>query len=309
VYAFKCFLAPSGVEEFPPVTEQDLRTVFPVLATLGVPLMVHAELPTHLATSGGTAGTSYSAYLASRLPEAERAAIEMLVRLVEWCAVPVHVVHLSSAQGLAVVRAARARGLPITAETCPHYLAFSSDEISSRATEFKCAPPIRDSAQRDALWQGLLDGDIDMIVSDHSPASPELKAKGGDFFVAWGGIASIQLSLAAVWTAAASRGISIEKVVQWMCAAPAALAALDRRKGRIAAGHHADLVIWDPDTTFVVDPKRLYHRHPMTPYAGRRLRGTVRATYLRGRVAYRDGAFRTPRGALLSAAPTRQPNA
>jgi allantoinase len=309
VFAFKCFLAPSGVDEFPRVDEADLRTAFPVLAKLGTPLMVHAELPAYL-TSGRPGGnTGYASYLASRPAEAEGAAIDLLVRLVAWCRVPVHVVHVSSARGVAAIRSARARGLPLTAETCPHYLAFSAEEIPPRATEYKCAPPIREAAQRDALWQGLLDGDLDMIASDHSPAPPDMKASGGDFVAAWGGIASLQLGLAAVWTAAARRGIGMEKVIQWMSAAPAALVGLDRRKGRIAAGFDADLAIWDPEATFVVDPKRLYHRHPLTPYAGNLLRGIVSATYLRGRVVYRDASFRAPRAVLLAAGPISRQHA
>jgi allantoinase len=270
--------------------------------------MVHAELPAYL--KDGTPGnTGYPAYLASRPPEAEKAAIDLVVRLMDWCRVPVHVVHVSSAQGVQAIRAARARGLPLTAETCPHYLAFTSVDIPTRATEFKCAPPIREPAHRDALWQGLLDGDLDMIVSDHSPAPSTMKATGGDFFAAWGGIASLQLGLAVVWTAAARRGIGVEQVIRWMAGAPAALVALDKRKGRIAEGCDADLVVWDPDAEFVVDPKRLYHRHPLTPYAGNRLHGVVTETFLRGRVVYRDGAFRAPRGVLLAAGPVPRSHA
>jgi allantoinase len=207
------------------------------------------------------------------------------------------------------IRAARARGLPLTAETCPHYLACSAVDVPTRATEFKCAPPIREPVHRDALWQGLLDGDLDMIVSDHSPSPSTMKATGGDFFAAWGGIASLQLGLAAVWTAAEKRGIGLEKVIQWMGSAPAALVGLAKRKGHIAEGCDADLVVWDPDATFIVDPKRLFHRHPLTPYAGNRLHGVVSETYVRGRVVYRDGTFRAPRGVLLAAGPTPRPNA
>jgi allantoinase len=307
-FAFKCFLAPSGVDEFPRVDEADLRAAFPVLAKLGAPLMVHAELPAYL--RDGVAGhTGYAAYLASRPEEAERAAIDLLVRLMDWCRVPIHIVHVSSARGVEAIRAARARGLPLTAETCPHYLAFSAVDVPTRATEFKCAPPIREPVHRDALWQGLLDGDLDMIVSDHSPSPSTMKATGGDFFAAWGGIASLQLGLAAVWTAAEKRGIGLEKVIQWMGSAPAALVGLAKRKGHIAEGCDADLVVWDPDATFIVDPKRLFHRHPLTPYAGNRLHGVVSETYVRGRVVYRDGTFRAPRGVLLAAGPTPRPHA
>jgi allantoinase len=308
VLAFKCFLVDSGVDEFPGVHEDDLREAFPVLATLGVPLMVHAEHPAHIVTPPARGSTTYATYLASRPPSAERAAIEMLVRLVEWCRVPVHIVHLSSAEGLAAVRAARVQGLPITAETCPHYLTFSADEIPDGATAYKCAPPIRSAAERDALWQGLLRHDIDLVVSDHSPAPPALKDGGGDFFAAWGGIASLQLGLSAMWTAAAARGVGLAELASWMAVGPATLVGLQRRKGHIASGRDADLVVWDPAASAVVDPAALQHRHPVTPYAGRRLRGAVHATYLRGRLVYRDGDFSAPRGELLSAPPNSRPH-
>jgi allantoinase len=305
VLAFKCFLVHSGVDEFPGVGEDDLREAFPVLAPLGAPLMVHAEHPAHIVTPPAGGSTAYAPYLASRPPRAERAAVEMLVRLMEWCRVPVHVVHLSSAEGLTAVRDARARGLPITAETCPHYLTFAAEEIPDGATQYKCAPPIRAGTERAALWHGLLTGDVGLVVSDHSPAPPAIKAGGGDFFAAWGGIASLQLGLPAVWTAASARGVSLVELARWMCAAPADLVGLGRRKGRLAAGRDADLVVWDPSASFVVDPALLQHRHPLTPYAGRRLRGVVSATYLRGRLAYRDGDFTTPRGELLVAPENR----
>jgi len=245
--------------------------------------------------------TEYASWLASRPPAAERAAIEMLVRLMEWCRVRVHIVHLSSAEGLAAVRAARARGLPITCETCPHYLTFAADDIPACATEYKCAPPIRSAQEREALWQGLMRGEIDQVVSDHSPAPPEIKSGGGDFFSAWGGIASLQLGLPAVWSGAAARGVGLAEIARWMAGAPATLVGLQRRKGHIASGRDADLVVWDPGDSFVVDPAGLEHRHPVTPYAGRRLRGVVHATYLRGRLVYRDGVFSPPRGELLAA--------
>ncbi|HEY4954744.1 MAG TPA: allantoinase AllB, partial [Gemmatimonadaceae bacterium] len=218
VRAFKCFLAPSGVDEFPAVSEQDLRQAFPVLARLGLPLMVHAEDPARLRAGPPGGSKVYADYLASRPVESERSAIELLVRLMEWCPTPVHVVHLSSARSLDVVRAARKKGLPLTVETCPHYLTFSAEEVADGATEYKCAPPIRNEAEREALWQALVAGEIDLIASDHSPCPPILKEPGGDFFSAWGGIASLQLSLAAVWTGARARGIAPEKIAEWMSA-------------------------------------------------------------------------------------------
>jgi allantoinase len=284
VCAFKCFLSPSGVAEFPPVGEADLHEAFPVLARLGLPLMVHAEDPGGLLPGGP--GQRYADYLASRPVAAERAAIALLVRLMEGCPTPVHVVHLSSATSLDLVRDARGRGLPLTVETCPHYLTFAAEEIPEGATEYKCAPPIRDGVEREGLWRALLAGEIDLVASDHSPCPPAMKATQGDFFSAWGGIASLQLSLAAVWTGARARGVRPERVAEWMSAAPARLARLSGTKGALAAGHDADIVVWDPEASFVVDPAALLHRHKVTPYAGRELFGVVRATYAGGKLAF-----------------------
>jgi allantoinase len=196
---------------------------------------------------------------------------------------PVHIVHLSSASSLDIVRPARARGLTLTVETCPHYLTFTAEAIPDGATEYKCAPPIRDEAERDALWDALIAGEIDLVASDHSPCPPELKETEGDFFAAWGGIASLQLSLSAVWTGARARGVKPERIAHWMSAAPARLAGLHNRKGALAAGYDADIVVWDPKARFVVDPKKLLHRHKVTPYAGRELFGRVTATYVAGK--------------------------
>ncbi|MDP9178337.1 MAG: allantoinase AllB, partial [Gemmatimonadota bacterium] len=215
VRAFKCFLSPSGVDEFPAVSESDLRESFPILARLGVPLMVHAEDPSRLA-SNGKSSRVYADYLASRPVSAEESAIATLVRLLDWCPTPVHVVHLSSARSLAIIRAARDRGLPITVETCPHYLTFAAEEIPDGATEYKCAPPIREAAERAALWSALVGGEIDLVASDHSPCPPAMKETVGDFFGAWGGIASLQLSLSAVWTGARVRGVAPERIAEWM---------------------------------------------------------------------------------------------
>ncbi len=281
VRAFKCFLSPSGVDEFPHVTERDLAKAFPVLARLGLPLMVHAEDPALLLPGGSS--SSYADYLASRPVEAEHAAIELLVGLMSRSRAPVHVVHLSSATSLEIIRAAKRRGLPLTVETCPHYLTFAAEDIPDGATEYKCAPPIRSRAERDALWDALIAGDMDLVASDHSPCPPNMKRTHGDFFPAWGGIASLQLSLPAVWTGARARGVSPERIAEWMSAAPARLAGLGHRKGAIAEGYDADMVLWDPDASFVVDPAKLFHRHRVTPYAGRELFGVVRATYVAGR--------------------------
>ncbi len=282
VRAFKCFLSPSGVDEFPAVSERDLRKAFPVLARLGLPLMVHAEDPAYLLPGRGSS-RKYGDYLTTRPVAAERAAIALLTQLMARAPTPVHIVHLSSASSLAIVRTARARGLPLTVETCPHYLTFAAEEIPDGATEYKCAPPIRDEAERDALWDALIAGDIDLIVSDHSPCPPEMKETEGDFFSAWGGIASLQLSMSAVWTGARSRGVKPERIAEWMSAAPARVAGLQSRKGALAAGYDADIVVWDPKARFVVDPAQLLHRHKVTPYAGRELFGRVTATYVGGK--------------------------
>lgn len=282
VRAFKCFLAPSGVDEFPAVDENDLRKAFPVLARLGLPLMVHAEDPACLLAGPSGGSKVYADYLVSRPVESERSAIELLVRLMEWCPTPVHVVHLSSASSLDIVRSARARGLPITVETCPHYLTFAAEDIPDGATEYKCAPPIRGAAEREALWRALVDGEIDLVASDHSPCPPILKEPGGDFFSAWGGIASLQLSLAAVWTGARARGIGPGRIAEWMSTGPARLARLEGRKGALAAGYDADIVIWNAESGFTVDPVALEHRHAVTPYAWTELYGRVLATYVGG---------------------------
>jgi allantoinase len=282
VRAFKCFLSPSGVDEFPAVSERDLREAFPVLARLGLPLMVHAEDPAFLLPGRGSS-RKYGDYITTRPVAAERAAITLLVELMAWTPTPVHIVHLSSASSLDLVRTARERGLPLTVETCPHYLTFAAEEIPDGATEYKCAPPIRDAAERDALWDALVAGDIDLIASDHSPCPPTMKETGGDFFAAWGGIASLQLSLSAAWTEARARGSKPDRIAQWMSAAPARLAGLQSRKGALTAGYDADIVLWDPDARFVVDPTQLLHRHKVTPYLGRELFGKVSATYVGGR--------------------------
>jgi allantoinase len=286
VRAFKCFLAPSGVDEFPAMTESQLRHAWPTLSDLGLPLMVHAEHPRMMLPTPAGGSARYADYLASRPAGAESAGIELIVKLMKDFPVPVHIVHLSSASSLAIVNDARRRGLPITVETCPHYLTFAAEEIPDGATEYKCAPPIREAAEREALWDALASGEIDLIASDHSPCPPEMKETNGDFFPAWGGIASLQLSLPAVWTGALARGFAVEWVSHWMSRCTAVLAGYDAHKGRLLAGYDADIVVWDPEASFVVDPSLLFHRHKVTPYAGRELLGVVRQTYVCGRLAY-----------------------
>ena len=306
VRAFKCFLVPSGVPEFEHVTAADLHEAMPVLASLGLPLMVHAELPAPIeaATLEAAAGdpTAYATYLASRPPAAEHEAVALVIRMAEATRARIHIVHVSTSESAAMVAHARARGVHVTAETCPHYLYFDAEHIPSGATEFKCAPPIRDAAHRDALQAALVSGQLDMVASDHSPCPPILKRRDvGDFFVAWGGIASLQLGASVVWTVMQQRGSKLEQLSNWMSAAPAQLAGLSDTKGRIATGYDADIVLFDPDGELTVQADMLLHRHPLTPYLGATLRGTVEATFVRGVLAYERGTgpAKTPPGRLL----------
>ena len=336
VRGFKCFLVPSGVDEFPHVDESDLRLALPILARRGVPLLVHAE---SLAFIGGgpfdfrpqvvdgraqrghtgpprrpdVEAASYANYLATRPPAAEVDAVRLMVRLAREFNARVHIVHVACAEAADEIAQAKGQGVPITAETCPHYLTFAAEDIRDGATEFKCAPPIREAHHREALWDALQRGVLDLVATDHSPAPPAMKCPG-DFMRAWGGIASLELSLPATWTgllahvrADACVGPEADTPVRpdetgyatlarWMSVEPAMLAGLSDRKGRIAAGYDADLVVWDPDAEFAVDATRLHQRHALTPYAGRTLRGVVRTTYLRGERVW-DGERVTTDGA------------
>ena len=304
VLGFKCFLAPSGVAEFEHVGEADLRAAMPVLARLRLPLLVHAESPSELLPLDSPS-REYRTWLSSRPPDAEQRAIDLMISFAAEYRARVHIVHLASGDAVAALHDARARGVPITVETCPHYLTFAAEDIQDGKTAFKCAPPIRERSHRERLWQALSDGDIDLVATDHSPAPPSLKClDSGDFSAAWGGIASLEIALPAVWTGASARGFSVERLAGWMAAAPARLAGLDGRKGTIAVGAEADIAIWDPDAGFVVDPARLHHRHPVTPYAGLTLRGRVNTTILRGEVVFQDGELlsRTS-GRVITSAP------
>jgi allantoinase len=306
VFGFKCFLVPSGVEEFREVGESDLRAALPELAALGAPLLAHAELPGPIEEAvrkrpKGAPANPYATWLASRPREAEDEAIALLFRLAKEFHVHIHIVHLSSANSIAQLRQARARGIRVSVETCPHYLTFTSEEIADGATEFKCAPPIRERENRELLWAALREGTIDFIATDHSPCPPVMKlGEEGDFLRAWGGIASLQIGLPAVWTQARSRGYALSHMAEWMCRRPARLAGLDKRKGAITAGCDADLVIWNPDAHFRVDPARLHQRHKLTPYAGREFFGVVETTFLRGRKVFdREEFSAAPAGQIL----------
>lgn len=302
VPGFKCFLVHSGIDDFPNAAEADLLEAMPILARNRAVLLVHAEDPVAIAAAeAGVAEAdprAYTTFLASRPRVAEDTAIARMIRLAGDTGCRTHIVHLSSSDAVPMLRDARKGGVPITAETCPHYLTFAAEEIAAGDTPFKCCPPIRERDNREALWEALRDGTITQVVSDHSPCTPALKRLDvGDFMAAWGGIAGLQLGLSSVWTEASRRGFSLAQVSAWTSTVTARLAGLEGRKGAIAVGHDADLVIFDPDATFAVDPARIEHRHKVTPWAGRALRGVVRRTLLRGETVYDGGVqARTPRG-------------
>ncbi|MEU2133948.1 allantoinase AllB [Streptomyces sp. NPDC018352] len=295
VFGFKCFLSPSGVEEFPELDPARLAAAIAEIASFDGLLIVHAEDPGHLASAPQNSGPAYAGFLASRPRAAENDAIALLIRLAREHDARVHVLHLSSSDALPLIAAARREGVRITAETCPHFLTLTAEEVPDGATEFKCCPPIRERENQDALWQGLADGTLDCVVSDHSPCTTDLKTP--DFGTAWGGISSLQLGLPAIWTAARERGHGLEDVVRWMSAGPARLAGLTG-KGAIAPGYDADFAVLAPEETFTVDPARLHHRNPITAYAGKTLHGVVRGTWLRGERITEDGNI-TGRSGLL----------
>ncbi|MFB2556472.1 allantoinase AllB [Herbiconiux liangxiaofengii] len=318
VFGFKAFLAPSGVDEFPHLSTDQLHAALAEIAGFGGLLIVHAEDPDALERASGAVsesghapvthpdGRDYGAFVASRPDEAEQDAIAHVIEGVRRTGSRAHILHLSSARALDAIRAAKAEGLPLTVETCPHYLAFAAEQIPDGATQFKCCPPIRDEANRDLLWAALLDGTIDLIASDHSPSTAELKFAGdGDFQEAWGGISGLQLSFPAVWTAARERGIPLERVLGWMSTNTAAFVGLDS-KGAIAAGRDADLVAFAPEDSFAVEAAALRHRNPVSAYDGATIHGVVRTTWLGGRVVHQtvpgdldDAGTRTPLGSLL----------
>ncbi|MPV50349.1 MULTISPECIES: allantoinase AllB [unclassified Pseudactinotalea] len=295
VVGVKCFMQPSGVDEFPPLSLDELEADLRELATFDGQMIVHAEDERTLDAAPAASGDAYDGYLASRPRSAENLAIAEVIARAKWAGAKAHIVHVSSSDALPMIASAKRDGVRITAETCPHYLTLSSAQVPDGNTAFKCAPPIRESANQDALWQGLLDGTIDIIVTDHSPSTLELKnLDTGDFGTAWGGIASIQVSLPAIWTAAKARGISLEQVIGWMSTRTAAFAQLPT-KGAIDIGLDADLAIFAPEATFVVHADQLEHKNPITPYDGKTLSGVVRRTLLAGA----DIDFDAPAGELI----------
>lgn len=296
VCGFKAFMVDSGVPEFPLVDQDLLGRGLLEVGTLGVPALVHAEWPDLLLAPHGD-HRSYATYLATRPPESEAKAVRWLSQQARAGGAAVHVLHVSSSDGVEAI--ANSAGA-LSGETCPHYLTFCADDIPDGATLFKCAPPIRGRLHREALWDALLDGTLEMVVSDHSPAPPAVKeVKSGDLLRAWGGISSLQLRLPAVWDGASRRGIALERLGEWMAGAPARLAGLDGSKGAIAVGADADFVVWDPDGVTAVSGASLRHRHPLTPYEGMELRGQVIETLLAGETVHGDDAIPTRRGRML----------
>ena len=296
VFGFKCFLLHSGVDEFPSVNPTELEEALRALHSFDALLIVHAEDSQAIDRAPTAHGERYADFLASRPRGAENVAIAQVIELARWTGARVHILHLSSSDALPMIISARRDGVHITVETCPHYLSFSAESVPDGATQYKCCPPIREASNRELLWDGLRSGVIDCIVSDHSPCTPELKRFDiGDFGVAWGGIASVEVGLSAIWSEARLRGFTLADVARWMAQRPAEIAGL-RRKGRIALGFDADFAVFEPDAGRVIDPAALHHRHPVTPYANRALAGVVRQTWLRGQPVTGEA----PTGKLLA---------
>jgi allantoinase len=296
VPGFKCFLIDPGINGFTMVGEDDLRLALPHVAKTGLPLLVHAELagPVNAATErlAGADWRRYATYLQSRPDEAELAAIRLMIELCRKYIFHLHIVHLSTMQAFPELRAARAEGLPLSVETCPHYLHLAAEDIADGATLSKCAPPVRSRENCENLWQGLREGLIDLVATDHSPCPPGMKrVDEGSFRTAWGGISSLSVALPVTWTEARRRGFTLMDIARWMAQGPARLAGCDKRKGRIAPGYEADFVVFDSDAEFTLTEEHLHHRYPLSPYLGETLRGVVRATYLRGRTVFEEGKF------------------
>ena len=303
VAGFKCFLIYPGCDGFTMIDREQLERALPAIAESGLPLLVHAELAAPIAAATAKLRDadwrSYATYLASRPDEAELQAIRLMIDRCRQYRFRLHIVHLSTARALPELRAARAEGLPITVEACPHYLHFSAEEIPDGATLLKCAPPIRSRENREALWQGLREGIIDLVATDHSPCPPSMKrTEEGRFDLAWGGIAGLLgVALPVMWTDAMQRGFSLDDITRWMSAAPAALAGLDAQAGALEPGREANFVVFDPEAEFTVTTDNLHYRHRISPYRRETLRGVVQSTYLRGEPVYRAGNFVSrPRG-------------
>src|SRR4029077_15796645 len=296
VPGFKCFLIHPGIDGFTMVTEGELRAALPHVARTGLPLLVHAELPGPVDAAtlqlAEADWSKYATYLQSRPEEAELSAIQLMISLCREVHFPLHIVHLATSRALDMLRAAKSDGLPVSVETCPHYLHFSSDKIPDGHTLFKCAPPIRSRENCEKLWQGLREGVINLVATDHSPCPPDMKRLSErNFQTAWGGISSLSLALPAMWTEAKSRGFTLADIARWMAEGPARLAGCESRKGRIAKGLDADFVVFEPESEFIATEDRLSYRHRVSPYLGERLRGVIKATYLRGNCVFADGEY------------------
>jgi allantoinase len=296
VRGFKCFLADPGIEGFNRVDEAELRIAAPHIARTRLPLLTHSELPEPLqhaaAALRSTDWRRYDSWLQSRPDEAEVEAIRLMLRLCSEYGFRLHIVHLATAKALPELQAARAQGLPVTVETCPHYLHFTAGQISDGSTLHKCAPPIRSAENREALWKAIREGLIDLIATDHSPCPPAWKRPGeGNFQSAWGGIASLSVALPVVWSGMRKRGFGLDDLARLMAEKPARLAGIERRKGQIAPGHDADFVAFDPDGIVQVTPDNLYTRHAISPYVGETLYGRVVETFLRGHKIFQNGIF------------------
>jgi len=290
VLGFKAFLSPSGIDEFPNISEKHLREALHILAKKGIPVLVHAELENGATSS--EENKTYKYFQESRPKSWENNAIKLLIQLCREFNVHIHIVHLSSADILPEIAQTRKDGFPLTVETCPHYLHFSSERISDGDTRFKCAPPIWNGENRENLWAGLEEGIINFITSDHSPCTPELKnLEAGNFEKAWGGISSLQFALPVIWTECKQRGYSLEQLINWMSKQPAKFIGKDQQKGQISPGFDADLVCWNPDKKYIIKKEVIHHKNKLTPYEGESLYGVVNATFLRGQKVYENGQF------------------
>lgn len=301
VLGFKAFLTHSGIDEFPNVTENDLRKVMPVIAKSNLPLMVHCELETRTEINQERDTRSYQQYLASRPRKWEEDAITLMIRLCEEYNCRTHIVHLSSADSIEQIAKAKQKGLPLTVETAQHYLYFNAENIKDGQTQFKCAPPIREEENNERLWQALKEGIIDFVATDHSPSPPAMKEiETGNFVKAWGGISSIQFALPVLWTAAKKHDVSLNQIIKWLCEKPAVLSGLESRKGKIEKGYDADFVVWDPDRTFAVTKESIYHKHKITPYLDETLYGVVEQTWIGGKKTFDNGNFNLNKGTIIA---------
>ncbi len=307
VFGFKCFLVDSGVPEFAPLDRSEFGVAMAEVAGFGGLMIVHAEDPDVIAGVGAWSSRSYREFVASRPEEAEINAIATVVEQCREYGTRTHILHLSSARSLDLIAAARAEGLPLTVETCPHYLVFDADSVPDGAAEFKCCPPIRDAGNQTALWDALREGIIDCVVSDHSPSTPEEKNRGdGDLALAWGGVSGLQVTFPTMVDEAARRGLDIVAVSEWMSAGPARVAGLCG-KGAIAVGFDADLICYQPGRSIAIDGSRLAHRNKLTPYSGRTISGSVWRTVVAGSTVFDGEEVGAPSGRLLSRShPTSQ---